>query len=893
MKRKILLILNLFWLLAVLVVVVVLVGKIGSFLGLFEGFPKGLDVYAYLFRIKYVSSYFPNIFWNPLWNSGVPTFTWSYPPLLAILGTALHKILGLSIELSLTSIAFIGMVLLGMGVYGIVYEATRTRTWGIFTMAILFSIGGIWGWWADGGNYPRVLAIGFWALFVFLLASYLRTRSGGKQNKWLWLGTILGLHFCLTTHLLTGVLALAVGGWLILVLAQKDRLKEILRVLGVGFLTAFYWYGPLFLTGHQAGSFLGGGVNQGAIPFRDFLDLNLKQPFYSWPKGLAFLVAAGAGLSLLSLLISFLLPRLKTLRRAGEIGFILALILGGLVFYEIANTFSWYPDKLFINGLPALSAFFLTSLFAILVAGVGIGSLLAAIPFGWARELIGVLLLLSLLPFWPIAQESLAATKKLVFNVGDEATYGKKLEDLSLQPSFRKLLLGRKREPNYRFGTDTAYVSDWWNWEYIDYPQTKDYFAQGVTYPHWQFWMENQIWKDLDNYEETNFLLDWYGIKNFAVGIPRAKTKKFLAREEDYKKLVCSEIAREDACEFEFSQARPILASTNQPVVLVIGEPESYETVFRTWAKTGLGSRSLIWLKGPKSVEKLRSSDLGGISAVFLYGYQNSPLMVEKKLKKFVEEGGGLIIEANRDQEDEGKLPDPFPVVEVDKSLISEEWELRGGDSELGQEIGWQNFSPPDYEGGGWGVALVQETKSWAQTVAYAQGKNLIVAGKLGKGRVVWSGMNLPFHLLTYKNDEEKVFLQKAVLWVLQEEESQETSFKANFVNPHKFSISVDSPARGVLFKESYVSGWKAKAGRNKVKIWRAGPDLMYVSLAKVKSFPATVEFTYHLFLFEKIAFLISLLTLVGIIDYLFGGRILKKLTSRIQSSTLLKEEEY
>ncbi|MDP3888428.1 MAG: hypothetical protein Q8Q24_00135 [bacterium] len=892
-------VLSLMWLTLLLAVVTVVVWKIGNFMGLFESFPKGLDAYAYLFKIEFVSTYFPHVFWNPFWDSGVPTFTWSYPPLSAFLGSFLHLLFGLSYEASLTSLAFLAMTLLGIGVYGIIFEATGIRILGFFIISLLFSLGGIWSWWADGGNYPRVLGMGFWAISIFLLLKYVRLHNKAKRSKLWWFATVLAFHLSLTTHLLTGGLTLLIGFFLILVIS-KNRINDFFGVIAVSLLTASYWFLPMFLTGHKAGSFFGAGVNQGAVPFQSLLSLNKIQPFYSWPDRFALAVAASALLVVFGVIINLFLPKLK-IGWTAKIGLIFTLVLGCLVFYEVANLFPWYPKNLFIDGLPALSAFFLTSFFAVLVVGIGLGVFLNLIPSWWAKELASLFLIIPLFFFLPSFNRALSLAKDFVYDVGDKAGSQIRLEDMTPQPAFRQLLLGRERESNYRFGTDTAYVSDWWNWEYINYPQTKDYFAQGVTYPDWQFWMENAVWKEEGNYPETNFLLDWYGVKNFLVSIPNAKVRKFLSREEDYKKLSCAEIAAENSCEFEFNQAVPILTATNKPIILVVGNPENYGTLFRGWAKTGLGSKEVIWVKGPKSLDSVSASDLKVFSAVFLYGYNNSPSRLEAKLKKYVENGGGLLIEANRDKEEQTNLPDPYPVNQVEKEVLKGDWQFKEGQADLANQASWQDFSKPELDGGGWGVALAKNSKNWAKTVVYSNGKSLIVAGQMGKGRVVWSGVNLPFHLLTFKNNEETAFLAKLVLWTLAGDNKEGVlDNKTEFINPHTFAIQVDKPARGVLFKESYTVGWGAKAGNKNVKIWRAGPDLMYVDLASVKNFPVRVEFKYNLFPLEKISLLLSLFVFTLIFDYLLGGRILlrlkgifRKIPLQVKTDKEKEENEY
>ena len=58
-----------------------------------------------------------------------------------------------------------------------------------------------------------------------------------------------------------------------------------------------------------------------------------------------------------------------------------------------------------------------------------------------------------------------------------------------------------------------------------------------------------------------------------------------------------------------------------------------------------------------------------------------------------------------------------------------------------------------------WKILSTTNIKSWAYPVISLSGKPVVVAGNLGAGKVFFTGFNLPFHITTFKNKEESLFL--------------------------------------------------------------------------------------------------------------------------------------
>ena len=160
----------------------------------------------------------------------------------------------------------------------------------------------------------------------------------------------------------------------------------------------------------------------------------------------------------------------------------------------------------------------------------------------------------------------------------------------------------------------------------------------------------------------------------------------------------------------------------------------------------------------------------------------------------------------------------------------------------------------------------------------------MLVAGTLGRGRVVWSGMNLPYHASSTRNSQESLLLAQAIAWAAPDGGAA-APYRATFVNPQARSIRLEGPAKGVLFKENWVPNWRATVDGRQVEIYPAGPDFMYVPLGGF-SHPAVVELTFTRTALEWIGDAISLLTLAGLMLYLVGasGRRLRRRRARVEA---------
>src|SRR5438477_9901977 len=141
---------------AVLLVLATVVA-LGLVLTVWTGFPKGPDAYAHLTRLQFLAQFFPRHEWLYSWSAGMPAFE-TYPELPYLLAAPVTKSFGA--PAALAAIAFVGMSLLGLGLYGTVRTATGSTVGGLVASLAAIGSSATWTWIVHGGVRARLFAAG-------------------------------------------------------------------------------------------------------------------------------------------------------------------------------------------------------------------------------------------------------------------------------------------------------------------------------------------------------------------------------------------------------------------------------------------------------------------------------------------------------------------------------------------------------------------------------------------------------------------------------------------------------------------------------------------------------------------------------------------------------------
>jgi len=831
----------------------------GHTFGIWGGFPKGLDAYNHLTRIKYWLDFFPNITWQYHWASGM-LFYRTYGPFLHILAALMVKLFGVSPEGALGALGFLSIVLAGLGIFGYVRVATNNFLAAIAASFLALSSFRLWDSIAEAGVYPRFFAFSL-LLVAFWLTAWLIKLISSSPAKPYWLlhlalmGVLLAV---LLSHLLFAFFAwIGVGmmiwlaGW-----SFQRRMLTGLRVfvplLGLG---AFYYlpllFGALFGGSFEAqfgGPFIGTMKGERTpSPLNSLYDLNELGPLILPAFLLALMAACWARPER-----KYLLPPL-----------IFAIYFGLYAFGGYLNI----PPKLHqFSGIDPYSTLaFMVPFFAITV-GVVLGKL-------WSKGRAGQILMVAVsviiiaagLGLVPATRAKLAGDGELHTRIQDTSRPGAP-EEVSKE----LFVFDDKADRQHRFATDQAGQAIWFNYVY-QIPQERDYYSFGVLFPDWRAWFEQSVWNaEQFSLEEAKMALDWSAVKWFAVeGHPTDDGTLRYLRDPDFELVAHSNLLHQ----FKLVSPTPILQATNTETVLVIGAPISYDIFLRTLGLFNYNSQKAIPLLGKQFVDSYSLEDLQHFDSLFLYNYQyRSKEKAFALLSNYVREGGTIFWETHGSPDEEGELPEPAPASWVERGTLDESWEL-DPESAIGQDIDVEDFNEASYNGGAWAISAAKkdDLRNWTRPILEQNDQVILAGGEYGKGRIIWSGFNFPYHIsYREKNLEEAKLFHQAFEWLFGEEATSSPSYQAEFVNPEKRVVTQHSGAKGVLFKESYSPQWRAsfvtEEGNHSLPIYQAGPGMMYVPLDG-KS-PGMVIFEYKLVWFEIGGWIITFLSGLALLSY-------------------------
>jgi hypothetical protein len=835
-----------------------------------SGYPRGGDSIVHSLKIFWVAKYFPHHNWWNVWVAGMPLFQF-YPVGPNIIMAFISKIFNLSPEavLGMTLIASIGLTGFFVGLF--VYDYLKSFFTALLVSFITISTPVIWVASVGFGSYIRDIATPFMVAslyFAFKLA------HKPKERKYFF-ALIIFLTLSLSTHVIIGFRAVGLTIILLLFFVKGSREKLLIATKTLLFfiLANSYYLVPLLVFSPRS-SFT---VTDAAFTLDRYRFYGLTEILGTWQgdvlRGGSFLNSTFFVFPLffLLLLMVFLINR-KFLKEKLFWFFTVGTV--GFLFFSSVKIYFLQPLYIIGDGTHAL--FYSAVVFAIISVGLFIGKVL-----GKLANLASLALVIGLFLWaWVSFSPDLQTWKESIF----PRTYVRE-KDFDL--------LEVPENSQHRFGTgNDSYLAMNFNRYYPDYPQTRDYFANGVINTDFNFYLTSAVWNWEDNLEETKSLLDWWAVDKFTVEINSDNFDKFssfnlIGRLSNTVRM------------FEFEQPSSILSSTNTPTVLFIGEKENYMVFFHALVQANINSQKIIPVYlGRDSLQGIKLDELQKFSAVFIYDTELKDKKDQTVLKKYVEEGGSLFIE-NRGENP--NLPEPFPIRNMKKDEVVGVWDLVKQNYDFG--VSFEDFSPPIFEEGPWGVSTAGDLYPWAQVLISESGEPIIVGGELGEGKVAWSGMNLLYHAANYKNKEEALLVKGIFDWLQDEKEISTTDFKVEFIHPEKRVINLKSRANGVLFREVHFPKWRSyfekDGGRKKLPIYTAGPDFMYIPLSGVET-GGSLILEYKKVSVDWIAVFVSLTTFFVLILWLFDWWIFKswvvsftrKITSPIKGVTKWWESE-
>lgn len=339
------------------------------------------------------------------------------------------------------------------------------------------------------------------------------------------------------------------------------------------------------------------------------------------------------------------------------------------------------------------------------------------------------------------------------------------------------------------------------------------------------------------------FWLDWYGIRRFQDSTAMAALDKNLGEQyvlaPYWRKppLVEAVEVSGDLSYYSLDSEliSPMYAPTNTATAAIIGGLDQYDNLIRILAYSPYNSQKLIPVYLGKSLGAVKNKDLAKFTAVILYGYHGGLTNEWQHLSEYVKNGGKLIIETGQKSSETAALvlPEVFPVAGTQAETITQSWPASGESSWLTQGAEMAKLQPLTYKYLPFDIskASSQGVRSWAKTGLTKNGAAVIAYGSLGKGKVVWSGLNLPFHAVDNRNEAETKIFNNMLDWLFQDWQAGKTGeYQVSHPTSEEIIVS-GKEAKGVLIKENYSPGWQATVNNKRVKIYKAGLMQMYVIL--------------------------------------------------------------
>ena len=889
--------------LAELLVIALVVWWIGAQAHAFTGPNKGFDAVGHLSKARFIMDNWPHVSWNYEWYSGEPAF--SDYPLYHVLLALIATVGGVSLGTAMNAVACASMFLTVAGLYATVRAATGSRVGGLTAAGLLVATPSLWEQVVVLGLYPRFAGLGM--MSVALAAAVAHARRGG----W-WRGALVCvlLALCLSMHPVVGMIGvgLIVGVYLLnpgQPALRRFSTSAIVVVAAFGIDAWFYVplvlsprsqtlftdtetslsWGMLFhpLQGHLA------GLTPWLVPLG--LLLSGLAIWQSLPPAIPYeeKVALGRDVTILAAMtVDSVLPdaagpgirryfrwftRTQSLGLASRMSILFAVSSAAVFGYGLVGLavphFSLYINGLQPTDLLVYPAYLLSG-----IVGLMMAPLHQSIT-SWLRA-----------TFKPVRATALRVAALTVTMVAAASVTGITIvhtadallpaESANANVPQRAALLPAAAggQFQYRFAGAADSTTEWVN-AYSSVPQTRGYDDHAALHLDWQVWLETSLKKAASSPAERSFLLDWYGVKWVDADSGSGDLSQYEGDPAAYTQLLSWQQPGVDMRTFQYDLATPILSASTAPSLLVVGDDQHYDLILHALALSGVGSRQLIPVHGPASLDDVTPALLRSFSGVALYGAQvGQPTRDAAMLGNFVRAGGGLFVDGAEDSAEVGALTglpgSPIPVAGQVQTTVPDtgwDWTTFGDPSVVDADLA--QFGRPAFaNSGGWSTQTSTKLQAWARPVLATGGKDVVVRGAFGAGSVLWEGLNLPYHVDSTGSGPEAAFLARAVLSTLPAAQAVPAS-TATSVNAEAWRISTTG-ATGILLKVQDDPGWHATVNGAKAAIYPAGPGMMWIPTG---GGALRVEVKYHMSSFEELGFVGTFLTCGLILVLLLSRR--------------------
>jgi len=768
--------------------IAVVVFILGLLLSAWTGFPKGVDAYQHLTRLKFVSDWFPHQDWFYIWAAGMPAFD-NYPGLPYVASLPMVRLIGEVRTLEL--LALVAMLAFGLGFYGHVRVRTGDRRTAFLATVMVLTSMAIWHYLLASGVYARVVAMGFGGLAWWAHAMALSRRSG----RW-WALTAVFIALTIACHPVTGAF---VAGYIAVVQLSEMRLGGIRPLVALGALSFLLAAQPILssLSFGIGGTIL--GVDRPELGYSDKIQLVAPQ------------FAGFAAFSIPVLVVLLSLPR----RFWKSLGAGLALV--AVIAYMFAPNFHVPTRYYYLNGIdPATVPYFL-----VIVGGLSFAALAPSLSPKLKRVVyVGTIVVVALNVV--VAVPAMYAAGY----VNDTSSPG------AIEQAARRSLVVDGDDLRHRIAPLSATESVLFNY-FNRKPELRDYYAFAQLNVDWLYWAYDTLYHPPINDARYQAVLDWYALDTMTFSSSDEKGEPDVA-SLSFMRLVPETKATPFRL-YKVDSPTAIAATTKAPLGIVVGSRSDYDRVARLLFDEGASPRTRVpvWWNG--TLADL-PDDLAAraASVIVVAAHLGETAAATRHIEALTAAGANVLWDVG-DLPDT-TLPDPWPVRQV-KRLAIDRWTVTDRTGRITEG----DFSPASFEGGPWGATVPVAAATGGTVELASPNYPLIVSAIHGKGTLVVVGGNLLYHAQSKANQAERRYV---LSFLGPPSTAGETEPRWRFVDPERREIETDGSP--VLLKESIYSKWSARfiaadGTERALRIDYAGPGLMLA----LPPGPGTVVFEY------------------------------------------------
>ncbi|RJS89067.1 hypothetical protein CW705_07935, partial [Candidatus Bathyarchaeota archaeon] len=830
------------------------------------GIPTPIDTYGHLFKVWYILDvllkYGKVPVWCSLWYAGYP-FLQFYPPLSYLLASLLGLILAYdSLKGFMVAIAWAYVASALFTYWGAKY-LFKSRCAGV-AASIAYTVSSIRSGGVCAGMFPFVVASAFLPLVIPATEKVLRKPS---LKSYVFLASVLGC--ILLTHLqilFFAGLMIALYFFIRCIYMARSSVWNLFKLFFEGMrhiiipiiltlgVTAF-WFLPYY-------SFKSYFIS-GYFEYLREISGSLHDITYIIDRNFALKSGFGCyiGLSLISIiLIALWIPRFK--KDVFTIYFLLlSLLMAILSAYQIPLLKLAHLESLpFVSLIMPMRYLWVLTLSASFLFGGAVGSLSNTLVNKIFKDLrfrkfakiciLLIIILTVLLDFWPARERDF----HVPYKVKSLSIY----DEMRKDPEFYRVIITLEGDSIFAY-SPAFHGKEIFDGYYIEGTPLREilYALRWIT-------VHPERGKLLRPYFEM------FSIKRF-ITHPHDPNLRFYL--PTFSKRDFSFHTGKDYAYFELKEPVNFIKACLS--VLYIGDPDDIKPIFESIL---LSRAPVVLIKGHTPyLDDYAMEELLRYNSICLYRWMyRDKSLAERLLRKYVERGGtAFIIPFYKGEllgrkfylaKSTGNCSQGY-FVNINSSYVDAVF----------HGVNTTDFAPAIYAGKPWHYIAISGP---SEVLMWIDRNPVLAIDRIGKGKIVWIGFNLPVHVWLYLNPNEAQLIRNIIEYALHFNSEGWISRFTMEKRPYGYiEINLNlkkAQSLWLLIKEAYFPGWRASVNGVAVPLQTAEPGLITLKIGGSSSYKILLRYEYTEVHYAGWA--ITILTLIAIISmFLLKSRRLVK----------------